>query len=1130
MNTEIFNQSGGKFVDDIKDNDIKSVGILIGRFPHLVNEVLNDDSKQKIKPLHLASKKGHIEIVKLLIDNGAELEARMTDGTTPLHLASLHNQLPVVELLLAKGVNINVEKESGRTPLYSACEKNNVEIVNALLKKGANPNIIRHIPQKYNDSPLRLAIRNCNLDIIKLLIQYGATEVDNHYSGFINCDENVGKYLIDKFNFSKLLLDTNLYKNINKFKIVLENNPNVHILDDVNSNTALHVACISNNTEAVQLLLERDVNANLSNKDGNTPLLIACSHGNLDIVKLLLKRAVTVNLSNKVGSTPLQIACLKGNLEIVKLLLESKADVNVLDKDGKSPLLFACYSGNLEIVKLLLEYKADVNVSNKDGITPLIYACSKDNLKMVKLLLEYKADVNVPNKEGITPLIYACSKNNLEIVKLLLEFKADVNFQNKDSIAPLLLACSKDNLEIIKLLLEFKADVNVKSKEGNTPLLIACSKDNLEIVKLLLEFKADVNVRNQYGSTPLLSAFWVGNPEIIILLLKYKADINVRDNDGFTPLYIATYKKESIVLIKLLLEYGANINECSLNYKKTVPTIINNLEIFNLLINNPNFFIDQFSKYGENLLMNAIEIGNFDYIQKLLDKDININAVDKDGDTALHYALRKKDETIIALLCSHPKIVPFIPNRYGRTAIDLSKETKYALIVKNSSGISLEDALSQKWKGVTKEHLEYLFDSIYLDKAHSDDNIFRSKNDLTPCPACLIPVERKGGCYHIQHMCLEDFSKDIYTGGIVPYWNNLLRTIPDHGFEMQTKNICHMCSICGTTYGGMTDRPPMEYPIRFKPGTEAKIIHDYFVCPYGFQLKYYRIYKIIQKIQEIQPRDGTVSPFTYAQAMQQITLAGANVIFNQIPAGDLNRVITDIKTRKTFLPVDTSMFPNIDMKVLYPPLGKIKRIPNMRKMNDVLDYELMPQIITYPELKNADGTSKDPKEYASPLDPVDFDTHENFIKFRHREFTIDNRYQIKEHQNISLESFMNSFNSTISQIDQENFGKCVLFPFEIQDGKCKSYLYPEELGILINKGHIDHATYIKYRDSFHNSDLIQIEHSADAEKYFIPDTVARAGGSIKKSNILDNKFKAKYLKYKQKYIQLKTEFAFAHSK
>jgi ankyrin repeat protein len=879
------------------------------------------------------------------------------------------------------------------------------------------------------------------------------------------------------------------------------------------------------------LIYRCGANVNLVDNDGNSPLIETCIRNNIEIVENLLAFKADVNMPNKYGITPLLISCDKNNIDIFKLLLKYKADVNVSDKNGNTPLIFACAKNNIEIVKLLLELKVDVNVSDKDGNTPLILACSNGNLEIVKLLLELKADVNVSNKDGNTPLIFACYKNNIEIVKLLLELKADVNVSDKNGNTPLLEACAKNNIEIVKLLLELKADVNVSDKKGFTPLIFACYKNNTDIIKLLLKLKVDVNVSNKDGITPLRIACIMNNIEIVKLLLELKADVNVSDRYGYTPLLLAC-KKNNIEIFKLLIAHKADIN--LLNKITTDDVHSNNIqmiwnflisypEIFILYIDNQKLFIDNFDREGKNLLMNAIQIGNIDIIQKILDKDININAVDSNGDTALHYALRKNDEIIITLLCSHPKIVPFIPNKDGRTAINLSNGTEYALIVRNTSGISFQELQNQKWKGVTKEYLENIFNSIYLDKAHSDDNIFRSKNNTTPCPACLIPVERKDACNHIQHMCLEEFSKDIYTGGIVPYWNNHLRTIPDHGFEMQTKNICHMCCICGTTYGGMTDRPPMEYPIRFRPGTEAKITHSYWACPYGFQLKYYRIYKIIQKIQEIQPRDGTVSHLTYAQAMEQITLAGANVIFDRIPAGDLDRVITDIKTRKTFLPLDISMFPNIDMKVLYPPIGKIKRIPNMRKMRDVIANILMPEIITYPEIKNDDGTSKDPKEFKSPVDPIDYDTHENFIKFKHREFTIDNNYQIKQHDSLSLESFMASFNSTISQMDQENFGKCVLFPFEIIDGKCKSYLYPEELGILINEGYIDHATYIKYRDIFHNSDLIQIEHSVDAKKYFIPDTIARAGGSLRDFNILDDKFKTKYLKYKQKYIELKNQ-------
>jgi hypothetical protein len=176
----------------------------------------------------------------------------------------------------------------------------------------------------------------------------------------------------------------------------------------------------------------------------------------------------------------------------------------------------------------------------------------------------------------------------------------------------------------------------------------------------------------------------------------------------------------------------------------------------------------------------------------------------------------------------------------------------------------------------------------------------------------------------------------------------------------------------------------------------------------------------------------------------------------------------------------------------------------------------MPKIITY-------KMNEETKVYDSPLDEVDLEYHEKYIKFKHREFTIDNNYKITEHQNISFDTFTDNFVKVISLEADDYFGKCILFPQKI----CKSNLYPEELGILVNEGFINHDQYIKYRDTFHNSDKIQIEYSLIGKNYFIPEPIEpvvvqpvvvqavegeRRGGKS---------FREKYLKYKAKYLALK---------
>lgn len=90
-------------------------------------------------PLYLAVRNGHTETTKLLLDNGAEVNARQcprcTMGYTPLHLAARDGHILIAELLLDSGANVNARHRWGGTPLYFAVERGHKEIAKLLLEK-----------------------------------------------------------------------------------------------------------------------------------------------------------------------------------------------------------------------------------------------------------------------------------------------------------------------------------------------------------------------------------------------------------------------------------------------------------------------------------------------------------------------------------------------------------------------------------------------------------------------------------------------------------------------------------------------------------------------------------------------------------------------------------------------------------------------------------------------------------------------------------------------------------------------------------------------------------------------------------------------------------------------------------
>ena len=114
------------------------------------------------------------EYIRVLISEGADVNARDTDGLTPLMIAAKFSSTPeIVQLLLEKGAEVNARSRSGWTPLMYAASNSNLEIVQLLLEKGADVNA-----RNNNDwTPLMYAAGYSSTPEIKqLLIDAGAKE------------------------------------------------------------------------------------------------------------------------------------------------------------------------------------------------------------------------------------------------------------------------------------------------------------------------------------------------------------------------------------------------------------------------------------------------------------------------------------------------------------------------------------------------------------------------------------------------------------------------------------------------------------------------------------------------------------------------------------------------------------------------------------------------------------------------------------------------------------------------------------------------------------------------------------------------------------------------------------------
>jgi ankyrin repeat protein len=313
--------------------------------------------------LHLACRRGHVEVVCVLLDSGANAEALDKHESTPLHEASRGGHVELVRVLLDRGVDTKPKNDAGYTPAILALMGGHVQVAKVFIEFGVDI----EIGGMDEWTPLHQALFEGNIEVTRGLLERGA---------------------------------------------------------DLTGQDRLQAAFLGGHAGVIQVFLEHGVDFTVKRTNGTTVLDIASFGGHVEMVRILLEHGLDATMRNKEGLTSLHFASMAGHVEVARLLLEHGADSTAQEKDGWTPLHYASGHGHAEVARLLLERGANATARERKGRTPLHCAAVAGQASLAHLLLEHCAEATAQDNYGQTPLDIALEREFVEVSRVLLEHGA----------------------------------------------------------------------------------------------------------------------------------------------------------------------------------------------------------------------------------------------------------------------------------------------------------------------------------------------------------------------------------------------------------------------------------------------------------------------------------------------------------------------------------------------------------------------------------------------------------------------------------------------------------------------------------------------------------------------------------
>ena len=300
---------------------------------------------------------GYDQVVQLLLDQGADINAQSGFTGNALCTAIHNGDDRMVQILFDRGADIKT-KSNYSSAVWAASLENNDKLMQMLIDEEVDINV----RSEFYGTALKAASDGGHEKVVQMLFDKGV-------------DMNAHDYGI-----------------------------------------ALRAASSSGYDNVVQMLLDKGADVNTQGGEFGNALQAASFKGHDKVMRILLDKGADINAQDKKHGPALETASFYSHNKVIQMLLDEGADVNAQGGEFGNALNAASYEGHNKVARLLLKHNTVVNQKDIQGRTAFHLASARGQMENVETLLSFGADPTTIDMQGRTSLHHAASKGSIEMV------------------------------------------------------------------------------------------------------------------------------------------------------------------------------------------------------------------------------------------------------------------------------------------------------------------------------------------------------------------------------------------------------------------------------------------------------------------------------------------------------------------------------------------------------------------------------------------------------------------------------------------------------------------------------------------------------------------------------------------